>query len=112
MGSAAASRALSGESGKWKLENRKWNGSWIFKVVKVEKKEFVAEGAEYTEDAERREEKSKKQEEKKKGEARKTNKRREGKKCAMRERIARALRGPRKRSFLFVGGKVSLGKNI
>jgi hypothetical protein len=35
MGSTAASRALSGESGKWKLENRKRNGSWIFKVEKI-----------------------------------------------------------------------------
>jgi hypothetical protein len=38
MGSAAASGTLSGESGKWKLENRKWNGSWMFRVEKLKKK--------------------------------------------------------------------------
>jgi hypothetical protein len=38
MGSAAASGTLRGESGKRKLENRKWNGSWMFRVEKLKKK--------------------------------------------------------------------------
>jgi len=75
-----------------------------------EKREFNAEGAEYTEDAEGREEKSKKQEEKKKREARKRNERREGEKCAMRERIARALARAAEAAFFVCGKDGCAGK--
>jgi hypothetical protein len=112
MGNAAASRALSGESGKWKLENKKWNGSWIFKVEKLKKKEFNAESGEYTEDAEKRRKKLKGKKEKRnqKGAARENKGGREETKYARCEGMVWILARAAEAVFFICGRKVLVGK--
>jgi hypothetical protein len=46
------------KSGKWKLENRKWNGRWIFEVEKLKKKRNSTQRAQITQRTPRREVKS------------------------------------------------------